>query len=394
MFEQEIQSLQAKGLYRRLREVETAQGPRITLNGREMISLASNNYLGLAAHPRLKEAACDAVNEYGTGSGASRLLSGTSVLHTRLEEEIAGFLGEEAALIFNSGYAANTGILSALCSKEDLILSDVLNHASIADGCRLSRSDVKIYKHLDCDMLEDRLKTSYKNKYKRRWIVTESLFSMDGDLAPLPELAALAERYRAHIYLDEAHATGVLGDKGRGSASLFGVEDRITLRMGTLSKALGSFGAFAAGDRDIIDLLINRSRPLIYSTALPPPVLAASRAALELVQTAEGDHLRDRLFSNIRRLARGLKGIGFEGISGETPILPVILGPVQKALEAAQALYEGGVFAPAIRPPTVPKGKSRLRFSVMAQHTAEDLDAVVSVLGQFVRGSRAAEPGL
>jgi len=224
--------------------------------------------------------------------------------------------------------------------------------------------------------------------------VTESLFSMDGDLAPLPELAALAERYGAHLYLDEAHAIGVLGDKGRGSASLFGVEDRITLRMGTLSKALGSFGAFAAGDREIINLLINRARSLIYSTALPPPVLAASRAALELVRTDQGDRLRKRLFSNIRRLARGLKGIGFEGITGETPILPLILGPVNKALAAAQALYEGGVFAPAIRPPTVPKGKSRLRFSVMAQHTAEDLDTAVLVLGRFLRGPSAEGPGL
>lgn len=394
MFEQEIQSLQARGLYRRLREVETAQGPRIILNGREMISMASNNYLGLANHPKLRQAACYAVNQYGTGSGASRLLSGTSVLHTRLEEEIAGFLGEEAALIFNSGYVANTGILSALCGREDLILSDILNHASIADGCRLSRADVKIYRHLDYDMLEKRLKASDKKRYKRRWIVTESLFSMEGDLAPLSELADLAERYGAHIYLDEAHAIGILGDKGRGSASLFGVEDRITLRMGTLSKALGSFGAFAAGDRDIIDLLINRSRPLIYSTALPPSVTAASRAALELVQTAEGDQLREMLFSNIRRLAQGLKCIGFEGISGQTPILPVVLGPVQKAIEAAQALYEGGIFAPAIRPPTVPRGQSRIRLSVMAQHTPEDLDAVVSVLGQFVRGSLAAGPNL
>jgi len=394
MFEQELQSLKAKGLYRRLHEVETAQGPRIRMNGREMISLASNNYLGLASHPRLKEAVCEAANQYGAGSGASRLLSGTCVLHTRLEEEIVGFLGEEAALIFNSGYAANTGILSALCGKEDLILCDVLNHASIVDGCRLSRSDVKLYRHLDCDMLEDRLKRSNKYHYKRGWIVTESLFSMDGDLAPLPELAALAERYGAHLYLDEAHAIGVLGDKGRGSASLFGVEDRITLRMGTLSKALGSFGAFAAGDREIINLLINRARSLIYSTALPPPVLAASRAALELVRTDQGDRLRKRLFSNIRRLARGLKGIGFEGITGETPILPLILGPVNKALAAAQALYEGGVFAPAIRPPTVPKGKSRLRFSVMAQDTAEDLDTAVLVLGRFLRGPSAEGPGL
>lgn len=391
MFEEEIQSLQVRGLYRRLREVETAQGPRIILNGREMVSMASNNYLGLANHPRLRQAACDAVNQYGTGSGASRLLSGTSVLHTRLEEEIAGFLGEEAALIFNSGYAANTGIISALCGREDLILSDLLNHASIADGCRLSRADVKIYRHLDYDMLEKRLKASDNKRYKRRWIVTESLFSMEGDLAPLSELADLAERYGAHIYLDEAHAIGVLGDRGRGSASVFGVEDRMTLRMGTLGKALGSFGAFAAGDRDMIDLLINRSRPLIYSTALPPPVTAASRAALELVQTAEGDHLRERLFSNIRRLARGLRGMGFEGISDETPILPVVLGPVRKALEAAQALHEGGIFAPAIRPPTVPRGQSRVRLSVMAQHTPEDLDAVVSVLGEFVSGSRTAQ---
>jgi glycine C-acetyltransferase len=295
-----------------------------------------------------------------------------------LEEEICQFLGCRAALLYNTGYAANTGVIPVLCGEEDLILSDSLNHASIVDGCRLSRAKKKIYKHCDLNELENILKVS--GKHKNTWIVTESVFSMDGDIAPLPKIVELSNRYGAHVYLDEAHAVGVLGDRGRGCASHFRVEEEITVRMGTLGKALGSFGAFVAGDRDIIDLLVNRSRSLIYSTALPPPVVAASRAALDLVQGAEGEQLRERLFSNARRLAHGLTSAGFDGVKAQTPILPVVLGPVQKTLDVSRALYEGGVFAPAIRPPTVPQGTARIRFSVMAPHTEEDLDKAVSVM--------------
>ncbi len=391
MFEGELEIIQKQGLYRSLRTVESGQGPRVQIGGREMICLASNDYLGLAAHPALKEAACGAADRYGTGSGASRLLSGTSILHTGLEEQISEFLGCEAALLFNTGYTANIGLLSALCREGDLILSDALNHASIVDGCRLSRADKEVYNHLDYNGLEEKLKASHK--YKRRWIVTESLFSMGGDLAPLPDLVELAERYGAHIFLDEAHAVGVMGEHGKGCAAHFGVDDRITVRMGTLGKAFGSFGAFVAGSREIIDLLINCSRPLIYSTALPPPVLAASGAALKLVRESEGDLLRERLFSNAMMLVQRFREIGFDEISDQSQIIPLVLGSVHKALEVSKGLDEGGVFAPAIRPPTVPEGEARIRFSVMASHSADDLERVVSVMKKIVRPHRRGAEG-
>jgi glycine C-acetyltransferase len=378
MFNDELCSLREQGLYRKIREIQSAQGPRIRVDGSEVINCASNDYLGLARHPGLMRAAAGAAERFGTGSGASRLLSGTSPLHSKLESEIAQFLGSEAVLLFNSGYAANSGVLSALCGADDLILSDALNHASIVDGCRLSRAEKKIYKHLDYNMLESLLKVN--SRHRRRWIITESLFSMDGDLAPLHELVQLADQYGAHIYLDEAHATGVLGEKGRGAASCFDVEDRITLRMGTLGKALGSYGAYVAGERDMIDYLINRSRSLIYSTSLPPAVLAASREAVAIIQGNEGNLLRGRLFANTMRLAQGLEGMGFRDANGQTPILPVVLGTVQKALEAADDLFQGGVFAPAIRPPTVPEGTARIRFTVTASHTQEDMERVLSVM--------------
>ncbi len=382
MFNDELSSLREQGLYRKIREVQSAQGARIRVDGSEVINCASNDYLGLARHPGLMRAAAGAAEKFGTGSGASRLLSGTSPLHSKLESEIAQFLRSEAVLLFNSGYAANSGILSTLCGEDDLILSDALNHASIVDGCRLSRAEKKIYKHLDCNMLESLLKV--KSKHRRRWIITESLFSMDGDLAPLHELVKLAEQYGAYIYLDEAHATGVLGEKGRGAASCFDVEDRITLRMGTLGKALGSYGAYVAGERDIIDYLINRSRSLIYSTSLPPAVLAASIEAVAIIQGSEGDLLRGRLFANTVRLAQGLEGMGFNNTNGQAPILPVVLGTVQTALEAANTLFQGGVFAPAIRPPTVPEGTARIRFTVTASHSQEDMERVLSVMKEFI----------
>ncbi len=375
MYEEEIRLFKAAGLYRKLRTVESPHGRTIRVRGRRMLSFSSNDYLGLAAHPLLREAAAVAVQRYGTGTGASRLLSGTTVLHSELEEELASFLGCEKALIFNSGYAANTGILSALCGREDLILSDTLNHASIVDGCRLSKADVKVYNHCDCNQLEDILKVS--GKYKRRWIVTDSLFSMEGDLAPLQEIVELTERYGASIYLDEAHAVGVLGKEGRGAASLFGVDGRISLRMGTFGKAFGSFGAFVAGDASRIDYLINRARSFIYSTSLPPAVLAASSAALKLIRAREGEILREKLRSNTTRLVRGLNRFGVVKGDVRTPIVPLILGSSERALLVSSVLDRKGIFAPAIRPPTVPEGFSRIRFSVMATHHGSDLGEVI-----------------
>ncbi len=378
MFESSLDRLKEEGLYRSLRRIDSPQGPRIRIGRRELICLASNDYLGLAVNPALKAAASEAAAEWGTGSGSSRLLSGSSRLHAKLEEEIAAFLGCEAALLFNTGYAANTGVLPALAQKGDRIFSDALNHASIIDGCRLSKADVVVYNHLDVSMLEDKLKVNNCNGMQ--WIATESVFSMDGDIAPLSELVELAGRYDAHLYLDEAHATGWLGQKGRGAAAHFGLEDGITLRMGTLGKAFGSFGAYVAGDRDVIEMLINRARPLIYSTALPPAVLAASSAALALVQGEEGERLRARLARNISVLAEGLESLGFSPVSRETPIFPVILGTAQKAVQVAEDLLEQGIFAPAIRPPTVSEGTSRIRFSVMATHTPEEMERVISCL--------------
>jgi len=378
VFEESLARLKAEGLYRTLWRVDSPQGPRIRIGGRDLICLASNDYLGLAGHPALKAAASRAVTEWGTGSGASRLLSGSSRLHAELEEEIADFLGCEAALLFNSGYAANTGVLSALAQRGDRIFSDALNHASIIDGCRLSQSEITVYKHSDVNDLENKLKVNTCGGV--RWIVTESVFSMDGDVAPLPGIVELAGRYDAHLYLDEAHAMGWMGRKGRGAASHFGLEDRITLRMGTLGKAFGSFGAYVAGGREMIEMLINRARPLIYSTALPPCVPAASSAALALIRGEEGERLRASLDRNLSVLAEGLESMGFLRVSRETPVFPVILGSVKKAVQVAEDLLEQGIFAPAIRPPTVPEGTSRLRFSVMATHTPEEMERVVSGL--------------
>ncbi len=384
MFEERLARLKKEGLYRSLRRVDSPQGPRIRIGGRELICLSSNDYLGLAGHPALKAAAAGAAAEWGTGSGASRLLSGSSALHEKLENEIAAFLGCEAALLFNTGYAANTGVLSALAEGGDRIFSDALNHASIIDGCRLSKANVEVYKHFNINELNEKLKVN--NSSGARWIVTESVFSMDGDIAPLPSIVESAGRYGAHLYLDEAHAMGWLGGKGRGAASHFGLDDSIRLRMGTLGKAFGSFGAYVAGGRESIEMLINRARPLIYSTALPPAVLAASSAALALVQGQEGDRLRERLARNVAVLTEGLKSLGFPA-SVETPIFPLVLGSARKTMEVAEALLEQGIFAPAIRPPTVPEGTSRLRLSVMATHTPEEMYRVTGCLAKALKNS-------
>lgn len=385
MFEDELEILKSRGLHRVLRTLEGGQGPRIEIDGREFICMASNDYLGLASHPALTRAAVEATERYGTGSGASRLLSGSQPLHQALEDDLARFLGCEGALVFNTGHGANAGALAALCDRDDLIMSDALNHASIVDGCRLSRAEVRIYKHNDMNALEDILKVS--GKYRRRWIVSDGVFSMDGDMAPLPEIVALAEKYGASIYVDEAHATGVLGPRGRGSAAHFGLEERITVRMGTLGKAVGSFGAFVAGDRHIIDYLINRARSFIYSTSLPPSVLAASRASVALIQDARGESLRNRLRENVASLAEELEQSGGYRGDGATPILPVVIGSVKRTMAVADALFREGVFAPAIRPPTVPAGSARIRLSVMATHRGEEISRVAHLLGKSLSTS-------
>jgi 8-amino-7-oxononanoate synthase len=373
MFERELDSLQKQHLLRMQVRIGSIQGPRVTVNGREAILLCSNNYLGLAEHPDLKQAARSALERFGVGSGASRLVSGNMELHEELERRIAAFKGTEAAIVFNSGYAANTGVIPAVAGEGDVILSDSLNHASIIDGCRLSRARTEVYRHCDLEHVESLLKNYHAGR--RKLIVTDGVFSMDGDIAPLPELVDLADHYDAVVMVDDAHATGVLGDRGRGTAEHFNLQGRIPLQMGTLGKALGSFGAYVAGDRDMIHYLMNTCRSYIFSTSLPPAVCAASIAALELVDAEPWR--RSTLRENRDRLVRGLASCGIEISGSETPILPVITRSADKAMEAAQILLEHGVFASAIRPPSVPPGSSRIRATVMASHSPADIDRAV-----------------
>lgn len=381
MFEQELSQLKMKHLLRKLAVIESAQGPRVTVNGKSVLLMCSNNYLGLAEHPALLEAAHAAMELYGFGSGASRLISGTTALHAELERRLAEFKGAETAILFNSGYAANTGIIPALMSAGDAIISDSLNHASIIDGCRLSRASVHVYRHKDMDHAESLLKKSMNAS--RKLIVTDGVFSMDGDIAPLPELASLAGKYDAVLMVDDAHATGVLGELGRGTVEHFGLEGRVHIQMGTLSKALGSFGGYAVANRDVIDYLINTSRSFIFSTSLPPAVCAASIAALAIVRTDPG--LRKRLWKNRDRFTKGLESLGIDIGGSETPIVPVVIGESVKTIKAADRSFDLGLYATAIRPPTVPEGAARLRTTVMATHTEEDIDMAIGIFDALKR---------
>jgi len=379
MFEQELSGLERQHLLRRFMVVEPYVGPRITVDGRSMLLMCSNDYLGLSAHPALREAAVKAMERYGFGSGASRLISGTSALHVELERRIAAFKGTESALLFNSGYAANTGIIPAIAGEGDVILSDRLNHASIIDGCRLSKAKLVVYPHKDVEHLENALK---KNKNaKRTLIVTDGVFSMDGDIAPLPELLFLSVKYDAILMVDDAHATGVLGGNGRGTAEHFGLDGRVHIQMGTLGKAFGSFGAYAAGDRDVIEYLVNRARSFIYSTALPPAVCAASLAAISLVEGKP--ELRKTLWDNRERFVHGLDAMGVSTGISKTPIVAVIMGESANALRTSGKLFDHGIYATAVRPPSVPDGAARIRATVTAAHSSEDIDAALAAFGRL-----------
>ncbi len=362
------------GLQRQMRPVDGPQDTHLVVDGKRVLSLCSNNYLGLANHPALAEAAAAAARDFGVGSGASRLISGSMRIHHDLEESLAEFKGTERALLFTSGYHANLGTIAALVGPGDTVFSDELNHASLIDGCRLSRSEVSIYPHCDVEQLERQLAAC---RSERKLIVTDSIFSMDGDGAPLIEICDVAERYGAMVMVDEAHATGVLGDRGAGLAEQLGVRDRITIQMGTLGKALGSFGAYVAADADVIDHLVNRARPFIYTTALPPPTVAAAAAALELVRNEPGR--RESLRRNAARLTRGLRAAGFE-IPGadDSHILPVVIGGADETMQLSTDLLDHGVFAHGIRPPTVPRGTSRIRATVMATHSEADIDDAIA----------------
>ncbi len=376
----ELESLGKQGMLRTLKTIAGVQGPRVMLEGHEVLLLCSNNYLGLAGHPDLIEASCEATRRFGVGSGASRLVSGTMELHDQLEKRIAAFKKTEAALVFNSGYAANTGILQGLVEPGDVIFSDQLNHASIIDGCRLSEARTLVYPHRDMTVLESLLQVESSRRRGRFLIVTDGVFSMDGDMAPLGELAELKERYDALLMVDDAHGTGVLGATGRGTAELLGCLDRVDLHMGTLGKALGCFGAYLAADRVVIDTLINRSRSFIFSTSLPPGVLGAALAAFDLVDGPEGAGRRQSLEMNRKLFAGRLQQGGVDLCGSVTQIVPVLTGEPVPTMEAARRLLDAGVFIQGIRPPTVPAGRCRLRATLMADHRPEELSAAADLI--------------
>lgn len=387
----ELPALEAKGLRRKLLSRSGRQTACIALDGWEYVNFSSNDYLGLAADPRLAESVAAALREYGWGSGASPLISGHAELHRRLEAELARFEGTEAALLFTSGFAANSGTIAALVGQGDAVFSDRKNHASLFDGCRLSRADVRVYPHGDVKALEELL--SKTTNHRRRLIVTDSLFSMDGDFAPLKELVEIAEKHAAMLLVDEAHATGVFGENGRGACEMFGVEDRVPIRIGTLSKALGGIGGFVVGSRTLIEWLVNRARPYVFSTALPAAISAVAITALEIVKNEP--ERRIQLLEKAAELRRELSSQGWrlggemvpgtfcakhpEGHSGKrclapfprltSQILPVVLGEAEQALAFSQKLREQGLFVPAIRPPTVPEGEACLRISLSYAHT-------------------------
>ncbi|HBV95583.1 MAG TPA: 8-amino-7-oxononanoate synthase [Desulfotomaculum sp.] len=379
----ELEDLCKKGLYRRLVSMTATRGTRSLIGGKECLILSSNNYLGLTHHPEVMRGARAAINEWGAGSGGSRLTTGNLSLHEDLEREIARFKGTERAITFGSGYAANTGVIQALTGKEDVVLGDFLNHASIIDGCRLSRAHFLVYRHRDMEHLEKLLKES--QGYRRRLIVTDGVFSMDGDMAPLPDIAVLAERYNAFVMVDDAHATGVYGKRGAGTADHFGLDGQIMVQMGTLSKALGSAGAYVAGSARLIDYLVNRARSFVFSTAPAPAAVGAALAALRLLQ--EQPEIRERLWENALFFRKGLKKMGYQVPEEDSPIIPVIVGDNDSTMKMAGSLLEEGVYAPGIRPPTVPPGTGRIRITLMSTHTREDLDWALSA---FARAGKKA----
>jgi 8-amino-7-oxononanoate synthase len=370
---EDLDALSKQGLRRALEPLASPQGPEVVLaGGQRLVNFSSNDYLGLAADPRLARAAARALELRGTGAGASRLVVGDTDAHHALERAAAALMGAEAARLFNSGYAANAGILQALCGPEDAVFSDALNHASLVDGCRLSRARVAVYPHSDARALERMLAAA---RGRRKVVCTDAVFSMDGDHAPLRELAEACRRHRAALVVDEAHALGVLGPNGRGLCEALGVEADV--RMATMGKALGAFGAFAVGSAEVVELLMNRARTFVFSTALPAAVCAASEEGIAVMRAEPGR--REALWRNIRRMAEGLRALGVPA-EARSAIFPLVLGEPERALEAAAQLRARGVLAKAIRPPTVPKGTSRLRFAVTAAHSEAQVDRALEAL--------------
>ena len=364
--------LRAKGVAPRLRVLEGEQKPVATFDGKEVINLASNNYLGLTTHKALRKAEIEAVRTYGAGAGAVRTIAGTMKLHMELEEQIARFKNVEACVVFQSGFTANAGTVSAILGKEDLIVSDELNHASIIDGARLSRATIKVFKHKDVGDCERILQETADWK-GHKLIITDGVFSMDGDIAPLPKLCDLAEKYNCIMMVDDAHASGVLGRGGRGTIDHFDCHGRVHIQVGTLSKAIGTMGGYVCGTRDLIDFLYLRARPFLFSTSHPPATAAACKAAFSLLDSPEGERLVKKLWANTKFFKRELKKRGFQFKVSETPIIPIHVGDAAKAFEFSKKLFEAGVFAPAVGFPTVAEGKARLRAIVSATHKRDEL---------------------
>ena len=377
----ELRELTEANLRRGLRTVEGMQGPTMRYGGRTLVNLSSNNYLGLAGYPAIIEASVEAARSAGASGAASPLISGHMAAHEELARALAAFKRKDAALVFGSGFLANLGLITALAGDGDAVFSDALNHASIVDGCRLSRARVHIYPHGSLNRLEDALKGS---RARRKLIVTDGVFSMDGDLAPLPGICDLAGKYNAVLVVDDAHGTGVIGEGGRGSGAYFGVEEGVSVSMGTLGKALASYGAFACADSEVVDYLINKARPYIYSTSPPPAVAAASCAAVRVAEGAEGERRRENLANLCARFRAGLRFIGVRvgepPPGAEIPIFPIIIKDTEKTLALAEYLMEAGVYLLAIRPPTVPEGTSRLRATLMATHTEAQIDRTLDAL--------------
>jgi 8-amino-7-oxononanoate synthase len=378
--ESKLEELRDRGLHRRLRLIEGPQGARVLLDGRAVLLLCSNNYLGLADHPRVRRAAAEAAMRWGAGAGASRLISGNMAPHRRLEDRLAAFKGYAGALLFGSGYLANTGTIAALAGRGEVVFSDELNHASIVDGCRLSRAETFVYRHRDLGHLAWGLE---QVAGRGTLIVSDGVFSMDGDVAALTGLAELARRHGCRLMVDEAHATGALGPGGRGTVAAAGLGDEVDLVVGTLGKALGSYGAYVCASRELREYLLNAARPFVFSTAPPPPALAAAEAALELLEAEPGRV--DRLQANAAVLRRALAAEGLAAGGGECQIVPVRVGDAERTMALCERLLERGVFAQGIRPPTVPEGSSRLRFTAMATHRPSELERAARLAGEAAR---------
>jgi glycine C-acetyltransferase len=379
-----LQDLRAKGVAPQLRVLEGEQKPVSIFDGREVINLASNNYLGLTSHKALRKASIEAARKLGVGAGAVRTIAGTMKLHMELEEQIATFKHVEACVVFQSGFTANAGTVSAVLGKDDLIISDELNHASIIDGARLSKATIKVFKHKEVKDCE-RILQEHASFPGSKLIITDGVFSMDGDVAPLPELCDLAEKYGCIMMVDDAHASGVLGKGGRGSVDHFQCHGRVHIQVGTLSKAIGSMGGYVCGSRDLIDFLYLRARPFLFSTSHPPATAAACQAAFTLLDSPEGEKLVKKLWANTKFFKRELNKRGFEFKVSETPIIPIHVGDAAKAFEFSRKLFDAGVFAPAVGYPTVAEGRARLRAIVSAAHKREHLLKAADLLAEVAK---------